>query len=149
MNNVFITSEGKEKGIFFRFPIQMVMYNWYDEGVYFPTWFNWILNIFRIGKAKEFMKLDNAAGFRFYEFASPIYFSRDYRTLEYLSSDLKISSYGYGKYKDSDSCLVEYTKMTFTINGEKIVKKTVSRGKYNFCYQHKVESFIKRNINSI
>lgn len=150
MDNVFIENNGIQNGIFFRSPIQRVMYDWMNlYGPHWPNWFHWILNIFLFHKAKEHEKKENAAGFWFYEFALPIYFKRKFRSLEYVSQDLCISSYGYEGYKEycSGHCKVEKTKMIFTIGNEKIVKHFVRNNEYHYTYKHVVQKFIKEQTN--
>ena len=150
MDSAILTNEGPEKGIFFRSPIQFVYYDWYSmdwgESKY-PMGIHRILNIFRMKKARNHAKHDNAAGFKFYEFAWPIYFSRKFRSLEYISEKIQISSYGYEGYKNhcSGYCEKETTTFKFKFGGLVKTLIKVNHKEYNFTYKSSVEKFIKEN----
>lgn len=132
----------KIKGIFFRSPIQSVDYDWYGDfhSPMYPQGFNKILNLFRIKRAKKHAETENACGFRFLEWCSPIYFTRNVREMLTIpaSSILKIHSKGYEPYKNgcAGACVEEVTTITYIV-GTKVEKITiVSPERYNFAYRH-------------
>jgi hypothetical protein len=140
---VFIGGEDvKESGIFFRLPIQNTLYDWYgnDGSPMYPQGINKILNIFRIKKAKEHAKHDNAGGFNFIEFCTPIFFNRMGRkNIAIRKKDiLSITSNGYEGYKNSCSgqCVKETTIITYLENGKVKNFKVVETESYKFTYTH-------------
>ena len=162
-NNHVITSEsGTQRGIFFRSPIQKVSFDaYYTTGpavVSAWTYLNKIKNPIRrlyeilIGNVEIVKNINEWAnnmdwgGFTANKLMSPIYFRREYRYLESVSSNThdviqKVVSYGYeGPYNMcSGACHIERTRITLR-NGKKIrLKKTEY---YHYTYIHIVERMI-------
>jgi hypothetical protein len=167
-NGIITTTEGIEKGIFFRFPIREKSYsNLYGHGdrpieSYITSCHNSFLRrIFEyaIGNYRVINEYIPSAmkeegeyedwGMMINQVISPIYFIRQFRELTYqqLESEQshpiqKISSYGYNDLDTECSgyCQKEVTKITFN-NGKCIT--SISRKEYHYSYSHIVEDLLK------
>jgi hypothetical protein len=164
VTNDFIVETGNKNvyGLFFRSPIQKVVYEHNDVSNYSPSsatkWLFWariliipyLLNFKSFSNKRDFIhNRRNAAGIIVNELAMPIYFRRNIRYMECCINNeniniSKITSKGYGKYKSDDigMCHKEITKLHFR-NGK--TKKIVRRETYYFTYTH----IMKKVINDI
>lgn len=160
---VISTEEGTEKGLFFRKPLQKVSFDaYYDE----PKMSAWkylhdIKNPFRrffeiligngniIKNIKEWSNDADWGGFTGNILCCPIYYEREYRRLNAVSSGdyniQEINSYGYeGEFEIcAGHCDMEKTVIKMK-NGKKI---KIKRGEsYHFTYEHLVKNIIDTGV---
>lgn len=162
----FTLEHGKEKGIFFRSPIQKIEfvdygYDKYNPYKYLSAIKNPIKRFYEIliGNGNTVKNLDswvedeNFAGFEGNILCSPIYFSRFYKRLKVESVANKNSyirkmvSYGYESEFETVSGGCKIEKTTFLLNNGKKVKFK-KRGRYYFTYNHIVREIIDSGIIS-
>ena len=162
-NYVIATEEGLEKGIFFRSPIQKVVFDGYGNGKFSPYDFiDKIKNPIRrfyeilIGNGKIVKDIPNIidridfGGFRGNILCSPIYFKREYRKLTAESCNnqniKKIESYGYESEWCicAGECAVEKTTLHLR-SGKKIRIKR--HNTYQYTYAHVIKKKIDNTIN--
>jgi hypothetical protein len=154
------TGEKYRYGLFFRSPIQKVMYEHNTNNVnkysYARKWLfrakimvtPYLLNCITFGKKRDFILYNpDAYGIVVNELASPIYFRRKMRYLNCLvhddnSSILRIKSFGYGGYKNRNTgiCQKEVTKIY--IRRQK-TRKVVRRETFCFTYTHMIKRLIR------
>jgi hypothetical protein len=148
---VIITIEKIKYGIFFRLPIQQVTYNWDTYGEeggdpIIPRFPHILLNLFSIKRARKHSLNMDACGFRFFEFASPIYFTRKYKSLICLSTNsiLSIFSSGYEGYKNTvgGSCESEKTVIKYLENKKVRTIKLRNTKSYNYTYEQVIKELL-------
>lgn len=165
-NDYIITStEGTERGLFFRSPIQNVQF---DVDYYGPRLSAWdyqhkIKNPIRrfyeilIGNRKIVKNIDawaddfNFAGFNANILCFPIYFKREYRQLSVYSCDnttdiQSIYSHGYESEFNfcSGECVVEKTTIKLK-NGKQLKFKKFEQ--YHFTYTHIIKRVLDDGLN--
>ena len=162
---VISTEEGTEKGLFFRNPLQKVSFDAYYGESKMSAWkyLHDINNPFRrvfeiligngniVKNIKEWSNDVDWGGFTGNILCCPIYFKREYRRLNAVSSgsdDIQeINSYGYeGEFEIcAGHCKTEKTVIRMK-NGKKI---RIKRGEsYHFTYEHLVKEIIDMGVIS-
>lgn len=161
---IITTEEGEEKGIFFRNPLQKVLFDTCGYGNFSAyEYSNRIKNPIRrfyeilIGNRKtlkelqKFLNRVDCAGFFGNKLCSPIYFQRKYRKLTAVYADdgnpsiTEIRSYGYESefnYCDG-ACHLERTKVSLK-NGK--VMRLKAREYFHFTFKHIVEEVIDTGV---
>lgn len=159
------TSDILKKGIFFRNPVQPITKDTYAEDEFYSAWA--YLNklrgskVFRIvnillgnkrvvDNIEEWSKHDNWGGCTVNILASPIYFSRQERTLTAicLNPDCniqKIESHGYESQYNiiNGNCDIEKTTITLK-NGKKL--HMTRHDTYHFTYEYTISNGIDKGI---
>lgn len=156
----YIHMKGKEKGIFFRSPIQEVLFDMDDDKFSVGNYIKWLKNpVFKkfqylIGNSSIVDNLESwtddydFAGFSGKILCSPIYFSRNFRSLKMKSrknTEIKgIISKGYeSPYETvSGGCDKEETSILFK-NGK--ICKITEYEQYKYTYVHISEKLIKES----
>ena len=156
---VIRSEEGEEKGLFWRNPLQKVVYDAYYPEAMFSAWgyldkikkplyrfFQIVLGNKEVLKnIEEWSKSCDWGGFNANILCSPIYFKRNYRKLTAISCEnshiVEIHSYGYeSEFNDcSGACSKEHTVFILS-NGKKM--KSNATELYNFTYEHIVKELI-------
>jgi len=152
------TGEKYKYGLFFRNPIQKVIYE-HNTNDYSHSdarkWLFWakimvtpyLLNFLTYAKKRDFIwNNSDAYGIVVNELASPIYFRKKMRYLDCTvhnldSSILRIKSFGYVGYKNRNNgmCQKEVTKVY--IRGQK-PRKVVRKETFCFTYPHMIKKLI-------
>lgn len=158
------TSEGQQKGIFFRRPILAISVGVYDGNPCGVTIESFIRSVKKnkfnsfiqrsilkngnvIDHLNEWMEDMSFAGVKINIFCSPIYFKRDFRKLSavYVGEEDtlidKIDSFGYeSEFNNcSGKCDTEHTIIHFK-SGKSIKEKR--NGEYHFTYRHIIKDMI-------
>ena len=162
---VISTEEGTEKGIFFRNPLQEVSFDAYYDEPKMSAWKylhdikNPLRRVFEIligngdivKNIKEWSNDEDWGGFTGNILRCPIYFKRDYRRLNAVSSgsdDIQeINSYGYEGESEfcAGRCKMEKTVIKMK-NRKKIrLKRNES---YHFTYEHLIKEIIDTGVVS-
>ena len=147
---VIITIEKIKYGIFFRLPIQKVEYHWEtygeDSDPIIPKFPHILLNLFSIKKARKHSLNMDACGFSFFEFASPVYFSRKCKSLICLNahSIISINSSGYEGYKNicGGACELEKTVIKYLENKKVCTIKLRNTKSYNYTYEYVIKELL-------
>lgn len=163
---VIVTKKGKEKGLFFRSPIQKVSFDaYYGEAGELSAYtyadkiekssirrfFETLIGNGRIVKnLNEWIKDYDFGGFDANKLCFPIYFSRQFRSLEAVSQNpetliKKIVSYGYESEWEfvAGGCKKETTTITMK-NGQKVSSKTTER--FDKTYEHIIEKILADSV---
>ena len=164
-NYVITTTEGTEKGLFFRNPIQKVTFDAYFDRSNFSAWayLNKIKNPIRrfyeilIGNRQIIKNIDewskdyDWAGFTANILCFPIYFKREYRTLSASSTDTNtniqsIKSYGYESEFNfcAGDCALEKTIIKLKTRKKLKFKKNEQ---YHFTYRQVIERILDDGLS--
>ena len=162
---VISTEKGAEKGLFFRNPLQKVSFDAYNDEPKMSAWkylhdiknpfkkvFEFLIGNGNIVKnIKEWSNDADWGGFTGNILCCPIYFKREYRRLNAVSSgsdDIQeINSYGYAGENEicAGYCKTEKTVIKMK-NGKKIrIKRDES---YHFTYEHLIKEIIDTSVVS-
>ena len=160
-NYVIQTTEGTERGIFFRSPLQKVFfdpYNLDDNNKYTKNYLRKIKNPIRrfyeilIGNKDVVNNIDTwlsqigFGGCQITVFCAPIYFNREYRKLTAVSTSTtdnisSIISYGYESEFNwcSGDCVIEKTTIKLKTGRKLRIKRNEQ---YHYTYRHIIKDII-------
>ena len=166
MFNVHITTidqELTEKGIFFRWPLQKVMYDvwpyendrksidgWYQQAKRNP--FMRLPNLRAFKNIPKWFDSENFAGADVYAWCWPIYFKRKVQKAHHIlyghPTIEEIKVFGEEPYLNrcGGACIVEHATFYCT-NGKKMKIKTY--GQFHWYYTHIVEEWLKTQNTTI